>query len=137
VFNNNEVRPLVPLGKRDKETAATALSTVQPTGGTPLHTAILDSLDRVGANDAEHVSAVIALTDGEDTTSAQTRQDVVDAVRQRGIRVFVIAVGDASCAAHGLAAITDASGGECRDSTTDTLGDDLAALFRKVWGGTG
>ncbi|MFC3896636.1 substrate-binding domain-containing protein [Lentzea rhizosphaerae] len=137
VFNNNDVRPLVPLGKRDEQTAATALSTVQPTGGTPLHTAILDSLDRVGANDAEHVSAVIALTDGEDTTSAQTRQDVVDAVRQKGIRVFVIAVGDASCAAHGLAAITDTSGGECRDSTTDTLGDDLAALFRKVWGGTG
>jgi Mg-chelatase subunit ChlD len=135
VFSDNEVRPLVPLGRRDKEAAATALSTVRPSGGTPLHQAILDSLDRVGANDAGHVSAVIALTDGEDTTSAQTRQDVVDAVKQRGIRVFVIAVGDASCAAHALTAITDASGGECRDSTTDTLGDDLAALFRKLWGG--
>jgi Mg-chelatase subunit ChlD len=110
---------------------------VQPSGGTPLHQAILDSLDRVGANDADHVSAVIALTDGEDTTSAQTRQDVVNAVRQKGIRVFVIAVGDVSCAAHALTAITDASGGECRDSTTDTLGDDLATLFRKLWGGAG
>jgi Mg-chelatase subunit ChlD len=137
VFNNNDVRTIVPLGRRDKEAAATALSTVRPSGGTPLHQAILDSLDRVGANDADHVSAVIALTDGEDTTSPQTRQDVVNAVRQKGIRVFVIAVGDVSCAAHALTSITDASGGECRDSTTDTLGDDLAALFRKLWGGAG
>lgn len=137
VFTNSDVRTLVPLGRRDKEAAATALRTVQPSGGTPLHQAILDSLDRVGANDADHISAVIALTDGEDTTSAQTRQDVVNAVRQKGIRVFVIAVGDVSCAAHALTSITDASGGECRDSTTDTLGEDLAALFRKLWGGAG
>ncbi|HUQ57224.1 vWA domain-containing protein [Lentzea sp.] len=137
VFNNSDVRQLIPLGRRDKEATTAALSTVQPSGGTPLHQAILDSLDRIGANDADHVGAVIALTDGEDTTSAQTRQDVVNAVAQKGIRVFVIAVGDASCAAHALTSITDASGGECRDSTTDTLGDDLAALFRRVWGGAG
>ncbi|SER82004.1 von Willebrand factor type A domain-containing protein [Lentzea xinjiangensis] len=135
VFNNDDVRPLIPLGRRDREAATAALGTVTPSGGTPLHQAILDSLDRAGADDANHVSAVIALTDGEDTTSAQTRQDVVEAVRQKGIRVFVIAVGDASCAAHALTSITDAAGGECRDSTTDTLGDDLAALFRRVWGG--
>ncbi len=137
VFNNSEVRQLIPLGRRDKEATAAALNAVQPSGGTPLHQAIVDSLDRIGPNDADHVGAVIALTDGEDTTSPQTRQDVVDAVRQKGIRVFVIAVGDASCAAHALTSITDASGGECRDSTTDTLGDDLAALFRRVWGGAG
>ncbi|WP_434442744.1 VWA domain-containing protein [Lentzea sp. E54] len=137
VFNDNDVRPLIPLGRRDKEATTAALGTVQPSGGTPLHQAILDSLDRVGADDADHVSAVIVLTDGEDTTSAQTRQEVVDVVRQKGIRVFVIAVGDASCAAHALTSITDTSGGECRDSTTDTLGDDLAELFRRVWGGSG
>ncbi|SEQ35113.1 vWA domain-containing protein [Lentzea albida] len=137
VFRDTEVRQLVPLGRRDKEAAAAALSTVTPAGGTPLHQAVLDSLDRVGAGDADHVSAVIALTDGEDTTSPQTRQDVVDAVRRKGVRVFVIAVGDASCATHALTTITDASGGECRDSTTDTLGDDLAELFRRVWGGSG
>jgi hypothetical protein len=137
VFSDAGVRPLIPLGRRDKEAAAAALNAVAPFGGTPLHHAIIDSLDRVGTDDADHVSAVIALTDGEDTTSAQTRQDVVDAVRSKGIRVFVIAVGGASCATHALTTITDASGGECRDSTTDTLGDDLAELFRRVWGGSG
>lgn len=135
VFNNSEVRPLVPLGRRDREAATNALSAVVPAGGTPLHQAILDSADRVGANDAGHVSAVIALTDGEDTTSPQTRADVVEALRHKGVRVFVIAIGGASCAAHALTTITDVSGGECRDSTMDTLGDDLAALFRKLWGG--
>lgn len=134
VFNDAVVRPLIPLGRRDKEAATATLNTVVPGGGTPLHQAILDSLDRVGQNDADHVSAVIALTDGEDTTSAQTRQDVVNAVRQKGVRVFVIAVGGASCAAHALTEITNASGGDCHDSTTDTLGDDLAALFRELWG---
>ncbi|GHH59359.1 vWA domain-containing protein [Lentzea cavernae] len=136
VFSDDAVRPIVPLGRRDKEAAAVALSTVAPSGGTPLHQAIIDSLDRVGTDDADHVSAVIALTDGEDTTSVQTRQDVVDAVRSKGIRVFVIAVGGASCSTHALTTITDAAGGECRDSTTDTLGDDLAELFRRVWGGS-
>lgn len=135
VFNNSEVRPLVPLGRRDREAATNALSAVVPAGGTPLHQAILDSADRIGANDADHVSAVIALTDGEDTTSPQTRADVVEALRHKGVRVFVIAIGGASCAAHALTTITDVSGGECRDSTMDTLGDDLAALFRKLWGG--
>lgn len=135
VFSNNEVRPLVPLGRRDREAATAALGAVRPDGGTPLHKAILDSADRIGANDAGHVSAVIALTDGEDTTSPQTRPDVVEALRHKGVRVFVIAVGDASCAAHALTSITDVSGGECRDSTMDTLGDDLAALFRELWGG--
>ncbi|MFD9706366.1 VWA domain-containing protein, partial [Lentzea sp. NPDC059081] len=135
VFNDDQVRQLVPLGRRDKEATTAALATVRPSGGTPLHQAIIDALDRIGPDDADHVGAVIALTDGEDTTSAQTRQDVVDAVARKGVRVFVIAVGDASCAAHALTSITDASGGECRDSTTDTLGDDLAALFRRVWGG--
>ncbi|GAA3627948.1 von Willebrand factor type A domain-containing protein [Lentzea atacamensis] len=137
VFSDNEVRPVIPLGRRDRDAAAATLSAVRPSGGTPLHQAILDSVDRVGANDAGHISAVIALTDGEDTTSAHTRQDVVEAVRRKGVRVFVIAVGDASCAAHALTTITDASGGECRDSTVDTLGDDLAGLFRKLWGGAG
>ncbi|MFD4638585.1 substrate-binding domain-containing protein [Lentzea sp. NPDC058436] len=137
VFSDDQVRQLIPLGRRDKEAAAAALSTVTPAGGTPLHQAVIDSLDRVGTDDADHVSAVIALTDGEDTTSTQTRQDVVDAVRSKGIRVFVIAVGGASCATHALTTITDASGGECRDSTADTLGDDLAELFRRVWGGSG
>lgn len=137
VFNNNDVRPLIPLGRRDRDAATAALGTVQPTGGTPLHKAILDSVDRVGTNDADHISAVIALTDGEDTTSPQTRDDVAQAVRQKGVRVFVIAVGEASCAAHALTAITDTSGGECHDSTVDTLGDDLAALFRKLWGDAG
>lgn len=135
VFNNNDVTPLIPLGRRDREAATTALSAVRPTGGTPLHQAILDSVDRVGTNDDAHISAVIALTDGEDTTSRQTRESVVEAVRHKGIRVFVIAVGDASCAAHALTTITDASGGECRDAGVDTLGDDLAALFRTLWGG--
>ncbi len=135
VFNDADVRPLVPLGRRDRDTATNALAAVTPIGGTPLHKAILDSADRIGANDADHISAVIALTDGEDTTSPQTRADVVEALRHKGVRVFVIAVGDASCAAHALTTITDVSGGECRDSTMDTLGDDLAALFRKLWGG--
>ncbi|ANZ42123.1 hypothetical protein BBK82_45520 [Lentzea guizhouensis] len=135
VFSGSEVRPLVPLGRRDREAATTALEAVTPTGGTPLHQAILDSAARIGTDDADHVSAVIALTDGEDTTSPQTRADVAAALRDRPVRVFVVAVGDASCAAHALTTITDASGGECHDSTMDTLGDDLAALFRKLWGG--
>ena len=139
VFNNNDVRPLIPSGRRDRDAATAALGTVQPTGGTPLHKAILDSVDRVGTNDADHISAVIALTDGEDTTIAlqQTRDEVAQAVRQKGVRVFVIAVGEASCAAHALTAITDTSGGECHDSTVDTLGDRPGRAFRKLWGDAG
>ncbi|KOV85050.1 VWA domain-containing protein [Nocardia sp. NRRL S-836] len=136
VFSGTEVRPLIPLGRRDRDAATTALGTVTPNGGTPLHQAILDSATRIGADDAEHISAVIALTDGEDTTSPQTRADVAAALHDHPVRVFIVAVGDASCAAHALTTITDASGGECHDSTMDTLGDDLAALFRKVWGDT-
>jgi Mg-chelatase subunit ChlD len=139
VFSGQDggVRELVPLGPKDgtarTESVLGALGTVAPEGATPLYRAIIDGVNAVGPASADRLTAVVVLTDGEDTTSGISSSQLVDSVRGRGVRVFVVAVGEARCAARGLVEVTTATSGLCRDSTSDTVGDDLSALFRKVW----
>jgi Mg-chelatase subunit ChlD len=143
VFSGQDggVRELVPLGPKNgtarAESVLGALGAVAPEGATPLYRAIVDGVGAVGAASADSLTAVIVLTDGDDTTSGISSAQLVDSVRGKGVRVFVLAVGEARCAARELVEVTTATSGLCRDSTSDTVGDDLAALFRKVWSVTG
>lgn len=143
VFSGQDggVRELVPLGPKDGTARADsvlgALATVAPEGATPLYRAIVDGVAAVGSASAGSLTAVIVLTDGEDTTSGIGSAQLVDSVRGKGVRVFVLAVGEARCAARELVEVTAVTSGLCRDSTGDTVGDDLAALFRTVWSVTG
>lgn len=57
-------------------------------------------------SDDDQVSALVVLTDGENTANRRTLEQVLDAVRGQGVRIFVIAVGETSCASRTLQVLT-------------------------------
>lgn len=133
------VRALVPIGPADdarREAAGRALATVRPGGPTPLHQAVQQAVHAVGASDATRGVAVVILTDGQDQTPNLAEGKLREEARDKRVRVFVVAVGAASCARQGLADLADSTGGACYDAEpkgTDTVLEDL---FRSLWGGS-
>jgi Ca-activated chloride channel homolog len=127
-------RELVPLGG-SRAAAGPALAGVRPGGGTPLYSTIAAGVDEVASgNTSDAVLSLVVLTDGNDT-SAVRPSDVDVHVRGKGVRVFVVAIGAASCGALALRDITGHTGGGCYDAGLDSLDDVLADLFGRLWGG--
>lgn len=132
------VRPLVPIGPAGpaaRRAAARALGTVRPAGPTPLDQAVKQAVRAVGTSDDTRGAAVVILTDGQDQDPSLTEGALRDEARDRRVRVFVVAVGAASCSRQGLADLADGTGGACFDAEpkgTDTVLEDL---FRSLWGG--
>ena len=88
-------------------------------GGTAIYDATIDGFEQIrGKASAERITAVVLLTDGEDTDSLATVEDAVSTVRAQGdsdnqVRVFTIAYSaGAAGAAESLEAIAKASGGQ-------------------------
>lgn len=75
----------------DRQTALDAIEAIQPSGGT----AILDSLRAVARTlqNADARRAVVLITDGYDEHSELDAGSALDALRDRGITLYVIGVG--------------------------------------------
>ena len=88
---------------------------------------------RSGAS-PERINAVVVLTDGEDTDSGASVDDVVAAVRAQGdsddqVRVFTIAYSAGAVgAAEALQKISEASGGQAYEGDTE----DIEAVYRSI-----
>lgn len=125
------------VGTRPRRLATkAALSDIRPAGNTPLYRAIADGVDRVaaaGPSDETYSNALVVLTDGKDTTSGLTDAQVIDEVSDKGVRVFVIAVGEASCATVVLRDVTTNTGGRCLDADLSSIDAKLAELFGVLW----
>jgi hypothetical protein len=134
------VRDRVPIraggGTARQVATRHALAGVGPTGGTPLFATIAQGVRTVGAASTDRISALVVLTDGEDTTSAMTPRQVHDAVQRQRVRVFVVAVGEANCANAVLADVTAVTGGHCYPATFDTINATLSQIFTVLWDGT-
>ncbi|UWP79451.1 substrate-binding and VWA domain-containing protein [Dactylosporangium fulvum] len=135
-------RQLVPLGRADapvggvprRQAAVDALAAVRPVGGTPLYPTIADGVRDVTANPDERIASLVVLTDGNDTSGREPSE--VDAlIRGKGARVFVVAIGEASCGALALQQLTTHTGGACYDAGPDSVDDVLVDLFGLLWGG--
>jgi Mg-chelatase subunit ChlD len=130
------IEPADPDGGRlGAEAAAEELDGLDPPNGeTPLHRAIVEGVAEVGP-DQSKVTAVVVVTDGEDTE----RDPEIDArmaeLARDGVRVYVLAVGEASCRIEALDQVTDQTGGECVDADFETLDRQLADLFGVLWSG--
>jgi hypothetical protein len=137
------VRELVPLGRSDvpiggtarRQAAADALAGVKPAGGTPLFATIVDGVKAVAADRDDQIASLVVLTDGNDNSSGLRPADVDAQVRGKGVRVFVVAIGEATCGTQSLRDITAHSGGACYDAGLDSVDDVLAELFGLLWGG--
>jgi hypothetical protein len=137
-------RQLVPVGPGGAEVngvprrdaTVRALGAVRPTGNTPLYRAIVGATGALGPADPGRIDAVVVLTDGEDYGSGITAAAMVNAVRATGVRVFVVAIGEASCGAPALAEVTRVSAGGCVQASPGDLDAELRELFRLLWGGS-
>jgi Ca-activated chloride channel family protein len=104
-------------------------------GGTAVYDATTEAIDRVRAQNAtDRINAVVLLTDGEDTDSEQTIDDVVAHVRAQGdspnhVRVFTIAYSSgASGSRQALKSIAAASGGLDYEGKTE----NIESVYRSI-----
>ena len=87
--------------------------------------------------DPNHIRAIVVLSDGADTVSTSTLDEVVSQIQTaqgeggNAIKIFTIAFG-ADADANVLKSIADPSGGKQYDSSPETIQkiyDDIATFF--------
>ncbi len=126
---------VTPAPYRDnKPRLQSALKEVFPEDDTAVYDATYESVDAVARTaDDDHINAVVVLTDGDDTNSGRSVQDVVARLRKEGraesngVRVFTIAYGSEPNA-DVLQRFADASGGKAFVGNTD----DIEQVYRSI-----
>ncbi len=126
-----EVLPVAPRGARAPSQVRAAVAPVTPQGGTPLYAAIARGTDILRAGSGrDDLRALVVLTDGRDSSGRPPPA----VSRSAGVRVFVIATGDVSCAGAKLDRLAAGTGGRCFDAGQDSPESVLTGMFRAVWG---
>jgi Mg-chelatase subunit ChlD len=101
-----------------------SLAGVRPAGNTPQYRAILEGMRAVRPD-----GVLVLVTDGADNVGDIAPQQLLE---QTGVRVMVLAFGEASCQAQALIDVTNKTGGSCRQAGVDSLPAELAELLRGV-----
>jgi Ca-activated chloride channel family protein len=134
---SDQITPLIPVGPY-RANAAELRDKVRnliADGGTAVYDATIDGFRRVRSSaSSERINAVVVLTDGEDTDSGASVDDVISAVAAQGdsddqVRVFTIAYSAGAVgAAEALKRISEASGGQAYEGDTE----DIEAVYRSI-----
>jgi Ca-activated chloride channel homolog len=135
---SDEIKPLVPVGPFDQNRARLE-ATIQrliADGGTAAFDAALAGYETVRdlAGTGDRINAVVLLTDGEDTDSSRSVDDVERELEGQGdsatqVRVFTIAYSaGAAGAKEALQRIAAASGGNAYSGNTE----DIEAVYRSI-----
>jgi Ca-activated chloride channel family protein len=134
---SDEIRPLVPIGSMadNKAKLGQVIAGVNASGGTKIYDVTAAAVAQVAEiADKSRINAVVLLTDGEDTDSDRTAEEIVRQVGEQGdsarrVRVFTIAYSSgAEGAAKTLARIAAASGGKSYQGTTS----DIESVYRSI-----
>jgi Ca-activated chloride channel homolog len=134
---SNQIQPLIPIRpfRENKAKLREAAGSLIADGGTSIYDAADAGVRAVRElGDTSRINAVVLMTDGEDTDSALTAEEVVRQLRAQGdsehkVRVFTIAYSAGAVGAkEKLAAIADASGGKSYDAGTD----DIEAVYKSI-----
>jgi Ca-activated chloride channel family protein len=133
---SDTIRPLVPIApvRQNKAKLESVTRGLFADGGTAIFDATLQGAQTVQRlNDPEHINAVVVLTDGEDTDSSKSLEDVTAALdkgdSQRRVRVFTIAYSaGAQGAEQALKDIAAASGGQEYKGDTQ----DIETVYRSI-----
>jgi Ca-activated chloride channel homolog len=134
---SDEIRPLVPIApvRQNEPALRESIQSLIADGGTAFYDAAAEGLQEVRElRDRERINAVVLLTDGEDTDSSRSVDQVVRQMEAQGdtenrVRVFTIAY---SAAAEGaeeaLERISAASGGQAYSGDTE----DIELVYRSI-----
>jgi Ca-activated chloride channel homolog len=134
---SDEIQGLVPIGPFSQNRARLRALVRQliADGGTAAYDATAQGLDTVRRlRDRERINAVVVLTDGEDTDSSLSADDVVRRAQSQGdsrdqVRVFTIAYSaGAEGAKQALTDIAKASGGQAYEGDTE----DIETVYRSI-----
>lgn len=134
---SDRIQPLIPVGPfdRNERQLRGTVDNLIADGGTAIYDATINGFEQI-RDDAspERITAVVLLTDGEDTDSAANAEQAVEAVKAQGdsdnqVRVFTIAYSaGAEGAAEALEAIAQASGGQPYEGDTE----DIETVYRSI-----
>jgi Ca-activated chloride channel homolog len=147
--SHREIQELARVSSPDTLDRVTASLAAEPPDGpnTPLYATIaagvahLRGLATAGGEaesaDGERITALVVVTDGEDTASTPTA--LVGIGRADGVRVYVVAVQVEKdvCNFDQIAGVTSRTNGDCRSATFETLEQRLGELFGTLWSGDG
>lgn len=104
-------------------------------GRTPLFDAIHESAQALtGQADPDQAHALVVITDGNDSDSGIGVEELVERLAEEEVRLFAVAVGEATCQA-GLDRLADSSGGQCYPTTFDNLELTLGGIAAGLWRG--
>jgi Ca-activated chloride channel family protein len=133
---SDRIRKVVPIRpvSRNKGVLRSVVGDLFADGGTALYDATLEGAKQVAdLHDRRHINAVVVLTDGEDTDSSSTVEDVTAGL-DRGdsesrVRVFTIAYSaDAAGSEEALKQIAQASGAQEYKGDTE----DIEAVYKSI-----
>jgi Ca-activated chloride channel family protein len=134
---SERVQPLVPIApvRQNKAKLNSTIKDLIADGGTAFHDATSQGVAQVKKlGDHERINAVVVLTDGEDTDSAKSIDEVVQELDAQGdsesaVRVFTIAFSASALGAEeGLKRIAAASGGKAYQGSTE----DIETVYRSI-----
>jgi Ca-activated chloride channel family protein len=134
---SDRIQPLVPIApvKQNEDRLRSTFRDLIADGGTAAYDATAEGVQTVKSlNDKERINAVVLLTDGEDTDSNRTIDEIEQELEAQGdsssrVRVFTIAYSaGASGAAEGLQRIAAASGGKAYEGDTE----DIESVYRSI-----
>jgi Ca-activated chloride channel family protein len=134
---SDRIRPLVKIApaRENRAKLRSIVSNLIAEGGTAIYDATTEGVEQVAKlADTSRINAVVLLTDGEDTDSTRSADEVVSTLEAQGdsskrVRVFTIAYSaGAEGAAENLARIADASGGKAYVGKTS----DIESVYRSI-----
>ncbi|MEA2613787.1 MAG: Ca-activated chloride channel [Chloroflexota bacterium] len=134
---SDRIQPLVAIApaRENRAKLRSIVSNLVADGGTAIYDATTAGVEQVGKlADTSRINAVVLLTDGEDTDSTRSADQVVRELEAQGdsskrVRVFTIAYSaGAAGAAENLARIADASGGKAYVGKTS----DIESVYRSI-----
>jgi Ca-activated chloride channel family protein len=134
---SDEIRPIVPIApvRTNAPRLRENIRTLIADGGTAFFDAAAEGLETVQRlRDRERINAVVLLTDGEDTDSSKSVEQVVQQMEAQGdtenrVRVFTIAYSaGAEGAEEALEQIATASGGQAYSGDTE----DIELVYRSI-----
>jgi Ca-activated chloride channel homolog len=131
------INPLIPVGPftQNRQRLQETVDRLIAEGGTAVYDATAEGFQTVRdlAETDDRINAVVVLTDGEDTDSSRSAEDVAAELDQgdseNQVRVFTIAYSaGAAGAAEALEQIAAASGGKSYVGNTD----DIESVYRSI-----
>lgn len=130
------VAQVLPIGKNAAQARELTSNGQQwqPGGNTPLYRTMTAGVRTIGAYEDRAVSALVVLTDGFDTATEDWLDDLGREIAANPeVRIFLIAVGEATCDTPVFVKLANDTAGQCLPATTGTVDDSLTTLFRILW----